>query len=257
MYVVWLISYLKDIKSVMRDMWLTPSIGILLCDIGPHIALLFCERTHLGCLYFVCAQVYYDGNIQVSLVSLIFLTCCNQASKSVIPLEEALDLEWACFSFQRSERSTLIGWCWHFLSFPRPRCQTLLLSHTMQPCLSIGWLRTLMNAWFLTTKHFMTFASELWSWRPLAVSWFKLKFNFPVFKMCSLRYALSEDLYSYDGFATIYFCSIISLTFYLFVLLADYIHMAAEIKKTSWHLICTRFQSMISLLSVYKNHVFI
>jgi hypothetical protein len=42
---------------------------------------------------------------------------------------------------------------------------------------------------------------------------------------------LSEDLYSYDGFATIYFCSIISLSFYLFVLLADYIHMAAEIKK--------------------------
>jgi hypothetical protein len=42
---------------------------------------------------------------------------------------------------------------------------------------------------------------------------------------------LSEDLYSYDGFATIYFCSIISLSFYLFVLLADYIHMAAEIKN--------------------------
>jgi hypothetical protein len=75
--------------------------------------------------------------------------------------------------------------------------------------------------------------------------------------MCSLRYALSEDLYSYDGFATIYFCSIISLSFYLFVLLEDYIHMAAEIKTTSWHLICTRFQSMISLLSVYINHVVI
>jgi hypothetical protein len=88
---------------------LTPAIGIFLCDIGPHIALLFCERTNLGCLYLVCAQVYYDGNIQVSLVSLFFLTCCNQASKSAIPLEEALDLEWARFSFQRSERSTLIG----------------------------------------------------------------------------------------------------------------------------------------------------
>jgi hypothetical protein len=49
--------------------------------------------------------------------------------------------------------------------------------------------------------------------------------------MFYLWYALLEDLYSYDGFATIYFGSIISLTFYLFVLLADYIHMVAEIKK--------------------------
>jgi hypothetical protein len=67
-----------------------------------------------------------------------------------------------------------------------------------------------MSAWFWTMRHFMTSASELWSLRHLAVSWFKLKSIILCWKcvVCDMLYQL--DLCSHDGLATIiYFCLVI------------------------------------------------
>lgn len=75
----------------------------------------------------------------------------------------ALDPAWVLCLSPKSARNILIVLCRRFPSFRLRKFRTLLWSRTTPRCLSISWSRTPTKLSVLTTRHFTTFVSGLWS----------------------------------------------------------------------------------------------
>lgn len=82
-------------------------------------------------------------------------------SKSPTHWEVEQDQAWELSSSPKLDNNIQIGsWKPSPLSHHQ-KYQTLSLSLTMLPSQSINWLKMLMSAWSLITRHFMISASEL------------------------------------------------------------------------------------------------
>ena len=110
---------------------------------------------------------------------------CFRDSSLHTPSVEEPGPGWEHSLSPRSEKNTLTGLWTPTLLSPPPRYQTPLLNPTMPPSPFTSWLRIPMKPTVLTTKLFMTSASELWNLPPqpteILITWFLLPCQVLVF----------------------------------------------------------------------------